>query len=105
MDEKRVERIENHLVELLRTSIPRREFEEKLRHIDSRVGRALDGLSKLQSHLQRYEELEERVDEVEKITIPAKHRHTSRVYFWPTIATIAGVLVNATLAAITLIVH
>lgn len=105
MDDRRLDRIENMLSTLVRDSLPRREFESRFNRLEARVGKALDGLARLETRLEHYSDLEGRVDEIENITIPAREKHNRRMYFWPTIATILGVVINGTLAAVTLALH
>lgn len=108
MDEQRAVRIEGLLHELVRDSMPRREFEERFNRLEDKVDDATEKLIensvKLEASLEKIADHEGRLDEVEKITIPAEHQERRRYVIRPMLITAAGIVVNAFLAIFTFVV-
>lgn len=112
MDERRAARIEDLLTDLVRDSMPRHEFETRFNRLEDsvdggladlgeKVDRASERLAVVETKLELVDDLEERMDDVEKVTIPAEHQERRRYVIRPMLITAAGILVNAFLAIFT----
>lgn len=105
MDERRAQRMEDMLVSLTREMLPRKEFDRRFSELERNVN---DGLRKIavletrtSAHDKTLEDLGGRMNDVEDVAADVGGHERRKGWFVPSLVTGLGVLLNATLAAIT----
>jgi hypothetical protein len=105
MDEARAERIERLLDDVVRNMLPRREFERRMDKFDVWAGDASRRLAQQEAMSQFLQpavhELADRMNDVEDVSAVHVVKERRKGWIVPALVTGVGVLVNATLAAIT----